>query len=158
MKFYQGLLPRIIWDASDNRALLEFDEHGEFETEDENLIKLLRGKGYLLDRDMAELEKTGRLPHGGFEKVIEDGDLPSGRPAVEDDSHVHGPPAKVRPRQQAVPTSEAADMAGAKKSELKINIPDSNEAESKPKKRTRSNRESSTRIGKPKRTIKRRKK
>jgi len=158
MKFYQGLLPRIIWDPSNNRALLEFDERGEFETEDEDLLKLLRGKGYLLDRDMAELERTGRLPHGGFEKVIEDGDLPSGRLAVEDDSYVHGPPAKVRPRHQAVPVSEAADRTGAKKSELKINIPGSNEIESKPKKRTKSVKESSPRVKKPKRTIKRRKK
>jgi hypothetical protein len=150
MKFYQGLLPRIIWDPSKNTALLEFNETGEFETEDENLIKLLRGKGYLLDRDMVELERTGRLPHGGFEKVIEDGDLPSGRPAVEDESNVHRPKANVRPRQ--VPVTEQVDMAGVPQKEPKINIGYEEEALPKPKTRVKGSSPKKT-----KRTIKRRK-
>jgi hypothetical protein len=141
MKFYQGLLPRIIWDPSKNKTLVEFGLDRTFETEDENLIKLLRGKGYLLDRDMAELERTGTLPHGGFEKVIEDGDLPSGRASVEDESTVHGAKPQVRARQ--LPSTEGQALATDKKPEPKINIgTDKETSEAK----------------KPKRQIKRRKK
>jgi len=132
MKFYQGLLSRIIWDPSKNKILVEFDRNRTFETEDENLIKLLRGKGYLLDRDMAELERTGTLPHGGFEKVIQDGDLPSGRPSVEDKSSVHGPQPKVRARQ--LPGTEQQDLVADKKTEPKVNIgTEKKETKTKPK-------------------------
>ena len=135
MKFYQGLLPRIIWDASKNKILLEFSTEGIFETEDENLIKLLRGKGYPLEADLIELERTGRLPHGGFEKSIGDHDLPSGRSPVEDPDSVHGVKPQVR---QRVPDSEEAEMA-QKKAEPKNNLPgdETKAKESKEKKSKR---------------------
>jgi hypothetical protein len=142
MKFYQGLLPRIIWDPSKNETLVEFGTDRTFETEDENLIKLLRGKGYLLDRDMAELERTGTLPHGGFEKVIEDGDLPSGRASVEDESSVHGAKPQVRARK--MPATEAQDLVTDEKTEPSMKISNDEEVKSKSK-------------SKPKRQIKRRK-
>ena len=132
MKFYQGLLPRIIWDPSNNKILIEFDRNGEFETEDENLIKLLRGKGYPIERDLIELERTGRLPHGGFEKVIGDHDLPSGRLAIEDSDSVHGTIPQVRPRE--MPKTEAEDV-GLRKVEPKMNIPASSKSKAKTKKK-----------------------
>lgn len=147
MKFYQGLLPRIIWDPSKNTALLEFDDNGVFETDDENLIKLLRGKGYLLDMDMAELERTGRLPHGGFEKVGEE-NLPSGRPAVEDDTHIHGQKPLVRARQ--MPATEAADV-GTTREEPVMNVRDEEVVPVRTRKKP-------TTVKKSKRKIRRRKK
>jgi hypothetical protein len=88
MRFYQGLLPRIIWDPVSEKPLVEFerkDERGAvcFDTEDEKIIKLLRKKGYPTYTDLKELEITGQLPHGGFEKMT--GALPSGRPAIEEE-------------------------------------------------------------------------
>ena len=121
MRFYQGLLPRMIWSPSDNKVLVDFSPNGEFETEDEDLIKLLRGKGYPIYGDMLELEATGTLPHGGFEKVIEDGELPSGRPSIEEE--VTGQKAKVRPR-NILPATEAQDLVGGRQKEPTMNIPE----------------------------------
>lgn len=140
MKFYQGLLPRIIWDPSKNKPLVEFGLDRCFETEDENLIKLLRGKGYLLDQDMAELERTGTLPHGGFEKVIEDGDLPSGRASIEDESTVHGAKPQVRARQ--LPADEGQDLATDKKAEPKMTVEvDEGTSKTKSKAKSKSKRQ-----------------
>lgn len=133
MKFYQGLLPRQIWDPSNNKVLVEFDRNHEFETEDEDLIKLLRGKGYPIYSDMMELERTGTLPHGGFEKVIEDGDLPSGRSSVEEEM-VTGEKPQVRPRKQ-LPNTEAQDLMGDNKNEPTMNIPEPDPGEKKPKRK-----------------------
>jgi len=121
MKFYQGLLPRIIWDPSKNTSLVEFDRNGEFETDDEDLIKLLAGKGYPTYSEMMTLEMTGRLPHGGFEKVDDD-TLPSGRPSVEEEGDLHTPKVKTRKRID-LPATEAQELA-RKKEELKSNIDD----------------------------------
>lgn len=131
MKFYQGLLPRILWDPSKNTILLEFSQNGTFETEDENLIKLLRGKGYPVEADLIELERTGRLPHGGFEKVIGEHDLPSGRSSVEDPDSVHGVKPQVRPR---IPETEKEQLAQTKE-EPKSNLPEEKEKSKKPTKR-----------------------
>jgi len=103
MKFYQGLLSRIIWDPSKGKPMADFGVEGTFETDDEDLIKLLRGKGYLVYSDLEILEATGRLPHGGFEKEAIDNHLPSGRPPVEDDKNIHGTKGQipgVRPREE----------------------------------------------------------
>lgn len=152
MKFYQGLLPRIIWDASSGKSLAEFGLDGTLETDDEDLIKLLRGKGYLLDVDLGILEATGRLPHGGFEKTPIDSKLPSHRPPVEDDSNIYGTGKLVRPRSDGV-IPDAAPAAAPL-----FDVDDlSSEGVSEASKPTRK-RVSSTTKSSSKRKIKRRKK
>ncbi len=86
MKFYQGHLPRIIWDKDVGAPAAHFDRHGFFKTGDEKIQKLLIGKGYLTEKDMEDLRKFGTSPHGGFQKVVDDSKLPSGKPPIEDDA------------------------------------------------------------------------
>ena len=46
MEFYQGHLPRIVWDKDVGAAAAHFNKHGFFETDDEKIQKLLIDKGY----------------------------------------------------------------------------------------------------------------
>lgn len=85
MKFYQGHLPRIVWDKDVGAPAAHFDKHGFFETGDEKIQQLLIGKGYLTEKDLEDLRKFGTSPHGGFQKVVDDSELPSGKPPIEDD-------------------------------------------------------------------------
>lgn len=84
MRFYQGLLPAIVWDAKVGAPKWEF-KNGVFDTDDENLINELLDYGYLTREDVAILEAGGTLPHGGFEPQPPiDSQLPSGRPPMDD--------------------------------------------------------------------------
>lgn len=85
MKFYQGHLPRIVWDKDVGGPIAHFNKHGFFETDDEKIQELLIGKGYLTEKDMEDLRRFGTSPHGGFQKVVDDSELPSGKPPIEDD-------------------------------------------------------------------------
>jgi hypothetical protein len=99
IKFYQGLNPKVVWDPSNDRPFLTFSKEGEFETDDENLIKLLKSKGYLQNKDLAVLARGGVLSHGGFEKlgINTDDQLPSGRLPIENQNDVHTPAPTRRP-------------------------------------------------------------
>jgi hypothetical protein len=84
MRFYQGLLPAIVWDKVVGAPKWEF-KNGVFDTDDENLINELLDYGYLTREDVAILEAGGTLPHGGFEPQPPiDSQLPSGRPPMDD--------------------------------------------------------------------------
>lgn len=83
MIFYQGLLPAKIWDPVKEKIVVDFNVgDGSIKTSDEEIIKLLKQKGYPTTEDMFELERTGKLPHGGFENIGKE-KLPSKRPAIE---------------------------------------------------------------------------
>jgi hypothetical protein len=128
MRFYQGLLPRIIWDPSEGKPLVEFSLEGVFETEDEKIIKCLKRDGYLVQRDLDELERTGKLAHGGFEKpIVDERELPSGRKPIEDPSNVHS--SEPFKRERKLPEDEQAD--------LKVSFPEteSETGKAKPKKK-----------------------
>lgn len=83
--FYQGLKERLVWDASEGRVIIEFDPTTHsFETDDEKLIARLKKEGYPTHQDMMQLQITGQLDHGGFEKPIADEHvLPSKMPPVQ---------------------------------------------------------------------------
>jgi len=112
MRFYQGLLPAIIWDKEIGGPIVEFSL-GIFDTDDEKIIKLLIGKGYLVEEDLRVLEQGGTLPHGGFETVDKDDQLPSGRPPMDNPEIAGGHP---HAKQDAavgyttLPNSEGEDL------------------------------------------------
>ncbi len=92
MRFYQGLLPAIIWDPKVGAAIVEFKD-GIFDTEDEKIIDRLHADGYLVEEDLAILEAGGRLDHGGFtDGTSVDNMLPSGKPPVEEPEKFGGQP------------------------------------------------------------------
>lgn len=91
MRFYQGLLPAIVWDPTAGAPGAEFVK-GVFDTEDEKLILLLQKKGYLDRADVGVLQAGGTLPHGGFERVSDDSKLPSGRPPMDNPELAGGVP------------------------------------------------------------------
>lgn len=115
MRFYQGLLPAVIWDKEIRAPSVEF-KNGVFDTEDEKLIEMLTTKGYLTRVDIQTLEDGGTLDHGGFERQVFDEDLPSGRPPMDNPEIAGGDPliAQARtmgPSADKLPSNENADLA-----------------------------------------------
>ena len=127
MRFYQGLLPAIIWDPKAGAPLVEFKQ-GVFDTEDEKIIALLHKRGYLVEEDVNELVRGGRVEHGGFEEQEPvDKDLPSGRPPMDNPEMAQGvktqagnipgtgytqlPPGPQVALGDSLPESESEDLA-----------------------------------------------
>lgn len=112
MRFYQGLLPAIQWDKTAGKPFCEF-KHGILDTDDEELIKFLHEKGYLVQEDVEHLEAGGRLDHGGFEpQVSKDNQLPSGRPPMDNPEMAQGgTPHKRGVVTDSLPDNEQMDMA-----------------------------------------------
>lgn len=112
MKFYQGLLPAIIWDPRHGRPLVEFVK-GVADVDDEDIIKRLHKEGYLVEEDVAVLEAGGNIAHGGFEPQIPvDKDLPSGRSPMDNPEMAPGGlPHKRERLTDSLPENEQVDLA-----------------------------------------------
>lgn len=114
MRFYQGLLPAVIWDPKVGAPMVEF-KNGIFDTDDEKIIERLRADGYLVEEDLEVLKAGGRLEHGGFtDGTSVDGQLPSGKPPVEEPEKFGGQP--LTPAGNVVhsdnlPANEETEMA-----------------------------------------------
>lgn len=54
MRFFQGGRPAVIWNPSKKRPLVEFKK-GVFDTEDEEIIKVLKSKGYVTQQQQDQL-------------------------------------------------------------------------------------------------------
>lgn len=117
MRFYQGLLPAILWDKKIGGPIVEF-KRGIFDTEDEDIIALLHKRGYLTIEDVEILQAGGTLPHGGFEKVVDDSLLPSGRSPMDNPELAGGVPhAQAIPKEAPkddLPQTESQDLARTK--------------------------------------------
>lgn len=111
MRFYQGLLPAIIWDPKVKAPKVEF-KNGIFDTDDEDIIIFLKKEGYLIEEDVKILEAGGNIDHGGFEpQVPVDKDLPSGRAPMDDpDMAPSGIPQKRKMQLDAFPNNEQEDL------------------------------------------------
>lgn len=118
MRFYQGYLPAVHWDARKQKAAFEFKD-GFLDTDDEDQIILLTKLGYMTDEDLEQYRRTGTAQHGGFYEKENPPELqlPSGKPPIEDYDNLHGPavqpnePAGMRVRRQ--PTVHAPSTMGA---------------------------------------------
>ncbi len=113
MRFYQGLLPAVIWDPKVGAPMVEF-KNGIFDTEDEEIIERLYADGYLVEEDLKVLEAGGRLEHGGFtDGTSIDGQLPSGKPPVEEPEKFGGQPLTPAGNvsHDNLPADEEAEMA-----------------------------------------------
>lgn len=125
MRFYQGLLPAIVWDAKVGAPKWEF-KNGVFDTDDENLINELLDYGYLTREDVAILEAGGTLPHGGFgPQPPIDSQLPSGRPPMDDPDAAQNQPG-YRRFPGAVGAVSQSDPRQARQ-KLGDNLPDNEE-------------------------------
>ena len=115
MRFYQGLLPAILWDKKIGGPIVEFRK-GIFDTDDEDIIALLHDRGYLTREDVSILEAGGTLAHGGFEEVPDDSKLPSGRPPMDNpelaggEPHAQVDPNIKAPKGDSLPQTEGADL------------------------------------------------
>lgn len=156
MIFYQGLLESKIWSEKQQKIVVDFSPNGVFETDDEEIIELLNKMEYPTQADRLEWEKTGRYPRrGGFHRLGEKPNLPSGRPAIEDYE-----PGKQTP----VRAANAPSMPATEKAELASTLPPTPAADKvvKRKKATTAKKKTSSKkvpvTTKPKKKIARRSK
>lgn len=132
MRFYQGLLPAIIWDQKIGAPKVEFNNR-IFDTDDEDIIAFLHKEGYLVEADVRVLEAGGNIDHGGFEpQESKDKDLPSGKLPMDNPEMAPGGQPQKRERTN-LPDSEQEDIAKASAGGL-ADVPDA--ASSKRPRRT----------------------
>ena len=133
MRFYQGLLPAIIWDPKVKAPKVEFN-NGFFDTDDEDIIAFLHKEGYLVEEDGRVLEAGGNINHGGFEPQIPvDKDLPSGKAPMDNPELAPGGlPQKRDVKLDNLPESEQEDYTTAQGGGL-ADAPDVNVSDKRPK-------------------------
>jgi hypothetical protein len=157
MRFYQGLLPAIIWDPKRGAPLVEFNK-GVFETDDEDIIRRLHKDGYLVEDDVEVLRDGGQLEHGGFKRATPeeaDKNLPSGRSPMDNPEIAGGEPHKRKKEK----TSESEETESPKTVGLADEAPKRKRkttSKKKSTKKTTSKKKSSKKKTSKKRTIKRR--
>lgn len=156
MKFYQGLLPAIIWDPRHGRPLVEF-VRGVVDVDDEDIIKRLHKAGYLVEEDVAVLEAGGNIAHGGFEpQTPVDKDLPSGRSPMDNPEMAPGGlPHKRERLTDSLPDNEQADLEKGKPAGL-ADKPEEGAKRTKITRKSTSKKSTSKKSTPKKRTIKRR--